>query len=202
MSRYTDAAKRAEAHRALSEVGLSIRTRSLGRTSSRRSLTPLARRSPSWQRPEESPAATTPTRADWPSTPRSTSRPRWTWRRIYRKRYGITGLDRDLIIAAPILHDVMKAWRPPSIEATINHLADYDYVVSEAAAKSVGTALDAATTATAGPDAARVPPEELRWLALQVKTRHSKMALFALLRAGGKPALQDMVRANLLHKIL
>ncbi|HYV49136.1 MAG TPA: hypothetical protein VFA20_29955 [Myxococcaceae bacterium] len=28
----------------------------------------------------------------------------------YRKRYGITDLDHDLVIAAPILHDLMKAW--------------------------------------------------------------------------------------------
>jgi len=28
----------------------------------------------------------------------------------YRKRYGLTDLDHDLVIAAPILHDLMKAW--------------------------------------------------------------------------------------------
>ncbi|HEY8209347.1 MAG TPA: hypothetical protein VIG99_17785 [Myxococcaceae bacterium] len=28
----------------------------------------------------------------------------------YRKRYGITDLDHDLVIAAPILHDSMKTW--------------------------------------------------------------------------------------------
>jgi len=28
----------------------------------------------------------------------------------YRQRYGITDLDHDLVIAAPILHDLMKAW--------------------------------------------------------------------------------------------
>jgi hypothetical protein len=28
----------------------------------------------------------------------------------YRKRYGVTDLDHDLVIAAPALHDLMKAW--------------------------------------------------------------------------------------------
>lgn len=198
----------------------------------------------------------------------------------YRKRYGITDLDHDLIIAAPILHDLMKAWclqwradgteleqaliagtsshhifilaelvhrglgpellvtvaaahepphqgeekvagflraaallagadpvqrglvaaaergvwklaRPPSIEAAINHLADHDYVISEPAARRVETALDAAIAATAAPD---VSPVKRRWLSLQIQSRYSELALFAILRARGEPALRDLLK--------
>jgi len=202
----------------------------------------------------------------------------------YKVRYGVI-LDRDLVIAAPILHDSLKSWvfqyakdgtqfkqatlagtgchhpfgvaesihrglsaelvvaqaaahdppgtapdivvrylraaallagvdpvakgyltraedgswalaKLPSVEATINHLSDHDYVITDPAGKEVTESLERLIRAEAAARKSTVEMPVVRWARTRIKTQVPHMKIYTELRAGGDDAVKALLAAK------
>lgn len=89
------------------------------------------------------------------------------------------------------------AWtlaKPASIEATISHLSDHDYVGTDPAGKEVAACLERLIRAE--PGAADVDLATLRWARARIKSRLPHMRIYAEFRAGGDAAVKALLAAK------
>ena len=81
--------------------------------------------------------------------------------------------------------------RPPGIEATINHLSDHDYIITDPAGREVAASLE--RLARAEPAGKDLNIETIRWMRHRIKTRIPHMRIYAELRAGGDDAVKKLL---------
>lgn len=86
--------------------------------------------------------------------------------------------------------------RLPSVEATINHLSDHDYVITDPAAKEVADSLERLLRAQAKSRKMDVEMSTVRWARMRIKTQVPHMRIYAELRAGGDDAVKALLAAK------
>ncbi len=83
----------------------------------------------------------------------------------------------------------------PGFEATINHLSDHDYVLTDPASRLVADALVRIGRATPGGES--FDDARLRWMRLRIQSRIPGMRLYHWLREGGDEGLRkELARAK------
>jgi len=82
--------------------------------------------------------------------------------------------------------------RLPSIEASIHHLSDHDYVVTIPADKAIAGALHALMVAS--PQGKALDAAELRWQAHRIQTQVSGLVLYQALRERGPEGIAALLR--------
>jgi hypothetical protein len=100
---------------------------------------------------------------------------------------GVDAVERKLLAREG------EGWRLaeplPTVEASIHHLSDHDFVLTEPAAKALHVSLDALLTRRG------VPAQALRWKRYEVEASSSGITLYQRLRTEGERGLEDAVRA-------
>ena len=85
----------------------------------------------------------------------------------------------------------------PSFEATVNHLSDHDYILTDPAGRSVADSLERLIRGEAkARGAADVDMSTVRWARTRIKTRVPQMRIYAELRAGGDDAVRALLAAK------
>jgi hypothetical protein len=84
----------------------------------------------------------------------------------------------------------------PSVEATINHLSDHDYVITDPAGKEVADSLERLIRAEAAARNATIEMPVVRWARTRIKTQVPHMKIYAELRANGDAAVKALLAAK------
>ena len=83
-----------------------------------------------------------------------------------------------------------------SIEATVNHLSDHDYMITDPAGKAVAASLERLIRAEAKSKDVTVEMGTIRWARARIKGQVPHMRLYAELRAGGDDAVGALLAAK------
>jgi hypothetical protein len=84
----------------------------------------------------------------------------------------------------------------PSVEGTVNHLSDHDYVITDPAGKEVADCLERLIRAEAAARKAGLEMPTVRWARTRIKTQVPHMRIYAELRAGGDPAVKALLASK------
>lgn len=86
--------------------------------------------------------------------------------------------------------------QPPPLEATINHLADHDYVFTDPAAAIEAAALDRIALAAANEGGLTMDAARLTWMRHRIHQRIPSVQVYTWLTAGGDAAIVSGLRAR------
>ena len=98
-----------------------------------------------------------------------------------------------------LVRDGKGAWslaQPPPLEATINHLADHDYVFTDPAAAIEAAALDRIALAAAKEEGVTLDKTRLTWLRHRIHQRIPSVQIYTWLTDGGDAAIASGMRAR------
>lgn len=84
----------------------------------------------------------------------------------------------------------------PSVEATLNHLSDHDYVITDPAGREVADSLERLIRAEAASRKSTVEMPVIRWARTRIKTQVPHMRIYAELCAGGDDAVKALLAAK------